>query len=86
MINWLKNGIYWQPLIFFLILVIMVVGVGFLSCDNRPVDLTNIDNIEYKSIETSGTPIRYFAIDSDGNVYRITQEDWAELEVPVLSK
>lgn len=81
----LKEGNNWNLVILILLLLGIAIGVIFLSLDNRPVELTNIDNIEYKSIETSSTPIRYFAIDSDGNVYKISQEDWASLDVPIIS-
>jgi hypothetical protein len=65
--------------------MLITVAVGAVTMQKQQ-DISTIDNIIYKAIELSSNPARYYVIDKDGNVYKISQEDWADLEVPVLSK
>jgi hypothetical protein len=42
-----------------------------------------IDNVEYKSIDIQEA--EYYIVDNEGNIYEITQEQWNDLDVPVLT-
>lgn len=48
-----------------------------------PLDLSELD-IAYKSIGVENS--RYYAIEKDGDIFTITQEQWAELDVPVIAE
>jgi hypothetical protein len=75
-----------KPHFSFMILLPGILFVAILNIANSYTAPVNLDNlqVEYKSIGVENG--KYYAIEKDGDIFTITQEQWAELEVPVIAQ
>jgi hypothetical protein len=72
------RGIIWCGL-WSIGLFLIGVWVGFI---HSTPEIIFPEDITYKSIDVQDA--EYYIVDKDGNIYEITQEQWANLDVPIV--
>lgn len=63
---------------------LLLVGI-FMGTTYNISDTSEIifpEDITYKSVDAQDA--EYYIVDKDGNIYEITQEQWANLDVPIV--
>jgi hypothetical protein len=73
--------------IFFLVgLFFLGLSIGVLMHSGDTIESSIViltQDIEYKSIDIQEA--EYYIVDNEGNIYEVTQEQWYDLDVPVLT-
>lgn len=59
----------------------LLLGVGIRPMETD-TEIILAEDINYKSIDLQGA--EYYIVDNEGNIYEVTQEQWNELDVPII--